>query len=45
MCIFSYIQDNFKVKLDQSWVPGHEKWVVTGGDYMEKMNRTADIDV
>ena len=42
---FSFSQDWFKVKLDQSWVHRHEKLVATGGDYIEKMNRTVDIDV
>ena len=47
MCIFYSViyQDWFTVKLDQSWVHRHEKWVATGGDYMEKMNWTVDIDV
>ena len=30
--------------LDQ-WVHRHKKWVATGGNYVEKVNRTLDIDV
>ena len=42
---FAFSQDWFQVKLDQLWVHRHDKWVVTDGDYMEKMNRTVEIDV
>ena len=39
---FSFSHDWFQVTLDQR-VQGHKKWVATGGNYMEKVNRTLDI--
>ena len=41
---FSFSQVWFQVTLDQ-WVHKHKKGVATGGNYVEKVNRTLDIDV
>ena len=41
---FSFTQDWFQVTLDK-WVHSHKKLVPTGGDYVEKINPTLEIDV
>ena len=41
--ISSFSQDWFKVTFMQ-WVQRHRKCVATGGDYVEKVNRTLEFD-